>query len=48
LAFGVSWLALATLCRCLAVVIIGLVLRAIVFSKSDADPAKRQTPKAKR
>jgi len=48
LAFGVGWLTLATLDRYLAVITIGLVLIATVFSKRDADPVKRRTPNAKR
>jgi hypothetical protein len=48
LAFGVGWRRVATLCRYLAVIVIGLPLRAIVFAGRDADPAKRRTPNAKR
>jgi uncharacterized membrane protein (DUF2068 family) len=48
LAFGVGWWRLATLCRYLAVIAIGLPLRAIIVTRRDIDPVKRRTPNAER
>jgi len=41
-------LAWATLRRYFGVIVIGFVVRAIVFARRDADPAELRTPNAER